>query len=761
MTKTVTKAKKKPTVSKTPATKAQTKTSVKAKAKVPEKVQTKAPVNTQAKAPEKVQTNTPAKAQAKAPEKVQTKAPAKAQAKAPEKVQTKAPAKAQAKAPEKVKTKAPAKAQTKAPEKVQTKAPAKAQAKAPEKVQTKAPAKAQAKAPEKVQTKAPLKPAHRNEQIPALMNAPDPIAFGHMLGEVIERGQPVFQKYFEKLAQSELDEKTLDPYHLRDTCIDFWQGLMKDPEKLAQLQMEYWREWSKICQESTLKFLGGEGKALYNPERGDRRFKDPVWQESVIFDFIKQSYLLTSDWMQKLVLNTKGLSKKEQKKLGFYTKQFVDAMAPNNFIMTNPEVLRTTLETGGENLIRGLENLVADLERGAGELKISKTDYNAFKVGKNLAITPGKVIFQNDLIQLIQYTPTTKQVHDVPLLIVPPWINKYYILDLREKNSFIKWAVDQGFTVFTISWVNPDAKLAMKSFADYMDEGILTALDQVEKLTGTKKTNVIGYCIGGTLLTTTLAWLSAKGQDNRIGSATFLTTLIDFTDPGDMGIFIDDEQLQDMEDEMKEKGYFDASALKETFSMLRSNDMIWSFVVNNYLLGRDPFPFDILYWNDDSTNMPAEIHRFYLRNMYKDNRLIQPGGITIKDVPINTAKIKIPTYFLSTEKDHIVPWESTYRGAQRLTGSSSTFTLAASGHVAGVINPPAAEKYCYWSTDNTDQSPENFRKDAKKVDGSWWPHWADWLKQYSGKMVDAREEGCGKAKPIEDAPGSYVKAQAD
>lgn len=589
----------------------------------------------------------------------------------------------------------------------------------------------------------------------------DPLAFGNKLAEVLERSQPVFQKYFEKLAETEIDEQALDPYNLRDTYFDFCQNLMKDPEKLVQLQMEYWREWSRLCQESTLKFLGAEGTELYNPNNGDRRFKDPVWQESAMFDFIKQSYLLTSSWAQKIVKNTKGLNEKEQKKLAFYTQQFLDALAPSNFVMTNPEVLRTTLETGGENLIKGLENLISDLERGAGELKISKTDYRAFEVGKNLAVTPGKVIFQNDLIQLIQYKPTTKQVHEVPLLIVPPWINKYYILDLREKNSFIKWAVEQGFTVFTISWVNPDAKLAQKSFTDYMEEGVLTALKQVEKLTGQKKTNMLGYCIGGTLLTTTLAYLAAKKEDDRVASATFLTTMIDFSDPGDMSIFIDDEQLDTMDQEMEEKGMLQGQSLQETFSMLRSNDMIWSFVVNNYLLGRDPFPFDILYWNDDPTNMPAEIHRFYLRNMYKENRLVQTGGIKIKDVPINVAKIKTPTYFLSTEKDHIVPWQTTYKGAQHLTSSESTFTLAASGHVAGVINPPAANKYCYWTTNNVEIQPDDFLDGAARVDGSWWPHWAKWLKEFSGKKVEARKEGCGKVKPIEDAPGSYVKEKAD
>ncbi|MCB9991347.1 MAG: class I poly(R)-hydroxyalkanoic acid synthase [Rhodospirillales bacterium] len=569
---------------------------------------------------------------------------------------------------------------------------------------------------------------------------------------VAERSQPILQKFFEQ-HDMELDDSSIDPMDVRGAYLQFLQHLMSNPQKLFEMQMDFWQDWVALWQESAIKFMGGEGKELYKPDMGDRRFKSAMWQESAVFDFIKQSYLLTSRWMENAVQSTEGLDDATKQKLDFYTRQFINAMAPSNFLLTNPDVLQETLDSNGENLVRGLENLLEDLERG----RISTTDYDAFVVGENLATTKGKVIFQNDLIQLLQYEATTDKVFKRPLLIVPPWINKFYILDLQQQNSFIKWLVDQGHTVFTISWVNPDKKLAQKRFEDYMEEGVFAALEQVKKITKELDCNCIGYCLGGTLLSTTLAWMAAKKKQDQIASATFLTTLIDFERSGEMKLFMDDAQIEVMEKSMTEKGYLDAGHLRKTFSLLRSNDLIWSFVINNYLMGKEPFPFDLLYWNDDATNMPAAMHSFYLRKCYRDNLLVKPGGVTMNGVDIDMTKVKTPCYFLSTKDDHIAPWQATYAATQLIKGPC-TFTLAASGHVAGVINPPAKNKYCYWKNTKNPSSPYEWLDSAKAHDGSWWPDWQKWIeKQNNGKVVARKISG----KALEDAPGSYVRMKAD
>jgi polyhydroxyalkanoate synthase len=412
------------------------------------------------------------------------------------------------------------------------------------------------------------------------------------------------------------------------------------------------------------------------------------------------------------------------------------------------------MESGGENLVKGLEHLLDDLERGKGQLSIKMTDYDAFKVGQNIASTPGKVVYQNDLMQLIQFSPTTDKVLRRPLLIIPPWINKYYILDLRPKNSFIKWAVDQGITVFIVSWVNPDEELSAKSFEDYMLEGPLAALDQIKLATGETEVNAVGYCLGGTLLASTLAYMAAKG-DQRVASATFLTTMTDFSEAGELSVFIDEEQLQLLEERMNEKGYLDGGTMATSFNMLRANDLIWSFVVNNYLLGKDPFPFDLLYWNSDSTRMPARMHSFYLRNMYQNNLLIEPGGITLGGEPIDLRRITVPVFMLSTREDHIAPWKSTYAGTQ-IFGGPIKFVLSASGHIAGVVNPPAAGKYCHWTNTKLPKTPDAWLETAKQNEGSWWTEWYRWLAKQGGGTVAARVPGAGGLTAIEDAPGSYV-----
>lgn len=582
----------------------------------------------------------------------------------------------------------------------------------------------------------------------------DPVGFARALAHVYEKAGPVFQEALKRYSQ-DLPQKNLDPMNIGGAYMEFLEKFWEHPEDAMKKQAEFWVKWIDIWQNSALKFIGEDSNDVIEPIKGDRRFRDPDWQNNAVFDFMKQSYLLTAKWMEDSVRDTQGLEQEKKEKLAFYTRLYADALSPSNFLVTNPEVIRETLNTGGENLIKGLENLVEDLERGKGELKISTTDYDAFTVGENLATTEGKVIYQNDLMQLIQYKASTEKVFKRPLLIIPPWINKYYILDLKPENSLIKWAVDQGHTVFTISWVNPTPKLAQKRFEDYMSEGILEALTQIEKVTGEPSCNAIGYCLGGTLLAITLSYMHSKGMGDRVASATFLTTLLDFEDSGEMKLFLDDEQLKLLDREMAEKGVFEARQLQQTFSLLRANDLIWSFVVNNYLMGKEPFPFDLLYWNDDSTNMPAAMHSFYLRKMYRDNMLTKPGGITMNDTPIDVHTVRTPAYFLSTREDHIAPWRATYAGT-RMLGGPVTFTLAASGHIAGVVNSPHKKKYCYWSAEQIKDDAEDWLAQAQEHEGSWWPHWQNWIKNYSGGKVPARKIG----KALEPAPGSYVKVQS-
>jgi polyhydroxyalkanoate synthase subunit PhaC len=484
-----------------------------------------------------------------------------------------------------------------------------------------------------------------------------------------------------------------------------------------------------------------------------------LWQNNAVFDYIKQSYLIAANDIQKTVSEVEGLDPQTARKVKFFTKQYVDALAPTNFVLTNPEVLKTTLESGGKNLLDGLNHLLQDLERGEGRLAISMTDTQAFKMGENVASTPGKVVFQNDLMQLIQYQPTTKEVFKTPLLIVPPWINKYYILDLRQKNSFIKWAVDQGITVFVVSWVNPDQRHAQKQFEDYLLEGPIAALDVIEKATGEKQINLIGYCLGGTLAACTLAWLKKKKSD-RIKSVTFFTALIDFSEPGELGVFVDEGVLANLEKKMASRGYLEGSEMAGTFNMLRANDLIWSFVVNNYLLGKEPFPFDLLYWNSDATRMPARMHAFYLRNMYIGNKLREPEGISLAGVPIDVSQIKVPAYFISTVEDHIAPWKTTYLGAQLLKGPVR-FVLGGSGHIAGIVNPPAANKYGYWTNESLRETPDDWLASAQKHEGSWWTDWSAWIAGFGGEKVPARIPGDGKLKVIEDAPGAYASFRLD
>ncbi|CAK0760085.1 Poly(3-hydroxyalkanoate) polymerase subunit PhaC [Azospirillaceae bacterium] len=586
---------------------------------------------------------------------------------------------------------------------------------------------------------------------------PDPVEMSRAMARIAEQSQRLVTEFLTRQAAEGMRGGSPDPLNIGNAFLEMTTRMMADPAKLMQAQMSLWHDYMTLWQRTTQRLLGQAPEPVIAPEKEDRRFKDTAWDENSLFDYIKQSYLLAARWLQQTVRNVDGMDERTARKVEFYTRQFVDAMAPSNFVMTNPEVLRATLESGGENLIKGLENMLKDLERGKGELRISMTDYNAFKVGKNIACTPGKVLAQNDLMQLVQFSPTTPDVYKRPVMVVPPWINKYYIMDLREKNSLIKWMVDQGFTVFVISWVNPDEKLANKTFEDYMIEGPLAALDLIKKATGESDVSAIGYCLGGTLLASTLSYMDSKGDD-RIKSATFFTTMTDFTDAGELSVFIDEEQISMLEKKMSEKGYLDASQMATTFNMLRANDLIWSFVINNYLLGKDPFPFDLLYWNSDSTRMPAAMHSFYLRNMYQKNMLVKPGGISLCGVPIDLSRVKTPSFFLSTREDHIAPWTSTYAATQIFSGPIK-FVLAASGHIAGVINPPAAQKYHYWTNPKLPKDPAAWLQGAKQEPGSWWPEWARWVTELSAEKVPARVPGSGELPTLEDAPGSYVAAR--
>ena len=592
------------------------------------------------------------------------------------------------------------------------------------------------------------------------------------MSRITEQSQRIAQAFIERQASSPREFNPLEPAVVSKAYQALWQQMLTDPKRLVEAQVSLWQDYAKLWENTARRMAGEDVEPAATPAPGDRRFKDDAWSENPLYDHIKQSYLLASKFMLSTVRETEGLDAHTAHKVDFYTRQFIDALAPTNFAMTNPEVARRTVETGGENLVQGLSNMLEDLERGQGRLRVRMTDLEKFKLGENVAVTPGKVVFENDLMQLLQYVPATETVRTRPLLIVPPWINKYYILDLRPKNSFIKWAVDQGHTVFVISWVNPDERLAGKSMDDYLLEGPVAALDAIEQATGESRINAIGYCLGGTLLAATLAYLkardaadvaepAARNADRRpvIESATFFTTMVDFEEPGELGVFIDEEQLSLVEESMEEKGYFDGAKMAEAFNLLRANDLIWSFVINNYLMGRDPFPFDLLYWNSDSTRMPRAMHSAYLRDMYQNNRLREPGGITLDGVPIDLTAIDVPVYILSTREDHIAPWRSTY-AATGLYRGPVRFVLAMSGHIAGVVNPPSANKYGYF-TGELAATPDAWLDAAAAHDGSWWPDWDAWVSEHDGGEAAPREPGAGALPVIENAPGRYVKIRIE
>jgi polyhydroxyalkanoate synthase len=536
---------------------------------------------------------------------------------------------------------------------------------------------------------------------------------------------------------------------------EYW---LSDNERASDLQTKLGKAYLDLWGQAARRMAGEGAKPAIEPSPRDKRFKDPEWKSNQFFDFVLQLYLLTTQWAQELVKNADGLDPHTRKKAEFYVLQITNAIAPSNFVLTNPEVLRETLASNGDNLVRGMKMLTEDIEAGRGNLRIRQSDPSNLVVGVNMATTPGKVIFQNELMQLIQYTPTTETVLRTPLLIVPPWINKFYILDLKPEKSYIKWCVDQGITVFVISWVNPDKELGKKTFDDYMKQGPLTAMDVIEKVTGEMKVHTAGYCVGGTLLASTLAWLAEKRRQ-RVTSATFFAAQVDFTHAGDLLVFVDEDQISTLEREMEASGVLEGSKMAMAFNMLRSNDLIWSYVVSNYLKGQSPSAFDLLHWNSDATRMPAANHSFYLRNCYLENRL-SSGSMVLDNTLLDLAKVKVPVYNLATKEDHIAPADSVLYGSQ-FFGGPVKYVLSGSGHIAGVVNPPAGGKYQYWTNDNIkDVTLADWLKNATEHKGSWWPDWRQWLESLDAEQVPARPVGSEEMPPIEDAPGSYVKVRA-
>ena len=553
-------------------------------------------------------------------------------------------------------------------------------------------------------------------------------------------------------------EVTPDPFHVAPALTEVAAKLAASPDRLVKAQVELFDGYMELWRTAARRATGQEAAPVAEPGKGDKRFKDPDWSENPVFDVMKQSYLLTSNWLNKLVSDVDGVDPMTKRRVEFFTKMMTDAFSPSNFLMSNPAALREAMQSNGQSLLKGAENFAADLARGGGQLSISQTDLDRFKVGENVATAPGKVVFENEVFQLLQFSPSTDEVHEIPLLIFPPWINKYYIMDLRPENSMIRWLVGQGYTVFVTSWINPDASMAGKTMADYMEGGVFAAVDAVLRQCGVERTNTVGYCIGGTLLATTLAYMAVKGDD-RIGSATFFAAQQDFSEAGDLLLFTNDDWLADLEKKMDAAGgVLPAGAMADTFNMLRANDLIWSFFVSNYLMGKEPAAFDLLFWNSDQTRMPKTLHMNYLRDYYKDNRLSK-GDLTIANVKLDLGKVKIPIYVQSSREDHIAPMRSVYRGA-RLFGGPVTFTLAGSGHIAGVINHPDAKKYQHWTNDALPATVDEWIAAAVEHPGSWWPHWNTWLSAKSGGKVPARDPAKGPLRAIEDAPGRYVKVKS-
>ncbi len=587
---------------------------------------------------------------------------------------------------------------------------------------------------------------------------PDPARFAQNLARLAEQAALLAQAISAQKdnQQQEAETQVVPMAQISKTLGEVWQAHLADPQKLVAAQTKLWSQYTEVWNNAWAKALGQQVEPVASPARNDKRFKDKDWVEHSVFDFLKQVYLVSVRWAIDMVNNADGLDDHTRQKARFYVENIANALSPSNHPLTNPEVLRATFASNGENLLRGLEKLSADFRSSDGRLRISQVDGSSFKLGENIATTPGKVVFRNDVFELIQYSPVVARAFEIPLLIVPPWINKFYILDLTPQKSYVRWCVENGLTVFIMSWVNADEVQGRKSFSDYMREGFLAAVDAVQKSTGAAKVNTIGFCIGGSLVAASIAYMTAKG-DNRVNAATFFTTQVDFEKAGDLLVYVDEEQVKGIEERMQDKGYLPGARMADAFNLLRSNDLIWSYVVNNYLLGKDPAPFDLLYWNSDSTRMPAGVHSFYLRECYLENRLSQ-GKMVLDNVRIDLKKVKIPVYNLAARDDHIAPLASVFRLGRYFAGET-TLVVSGSGHIAGVVNPPAAKKYQYWTDGKSTSSHEDWMKTATEHPGSWWPHWLEWITSRSGDKITAPVPGEGGLPTLGDAPGEYVRVK--
>ena len=590
------------------------------------------------------------------------------------------------------------------------------------------------------------------------MNPADVEALDHMSRNLMQAALKS-QKLMSDSMRKALDGKVAMPdtqaINTTPELGEVWSKIVSDPEKMMEAQASLLTGYLDLWTNTSKRFLAGESEPVVKPDAGDKRWRSEDWSENPVFDAIKQSYLLNQNFLMGLVHGVEGVDPAIKRKVEFLTKQMVDALAPTNFALTNPDVIRATMQSKGENLTKGLANLARDLEKGGGRLALTQSDMEGFKVGVDLAATEGKVVFRNEIFELIQYAPTTDTVKARPLLIAPPWINKFYIMDMRPENSMVRWLTQQGFAVFLISWVNPGSELRDKSFQDYIEQGLFTAIDRVKEATGADCVNTVGYCIGGTMLASALALLEARGDSGKIASATFFAAQTDFELAGDLLLFVDDAWFKEINRLMEAQGgVLDGRTMSDTFNMLRSNDLVWSFVVSNYLLGRQPQAFDLLYWNADQTRMPQKLHLWYLDNMYRKNRLAKKE-IEMDSLTLDLTKVKTPVFMQASRDDHIAPYPSVYRGA-KLFGGPVRYMLAGSGHIAGVINHPGANKYQHWVNSGLPETVEEWLEGATEVAGSWWEEWRDWLYERSGEDVPARQPGDGKLKPICDAPGEYV-----
>ena len=582
----------------------------------------------------------------------------------------------------------------------------------------------------------------------------DPELFARNLARMIENAGKAASAWVTPRERGEVRDSMAEPMaDMVKTFSKVSEYWLSDPSRALEAQTKLFSSYMTIWANAVRKLSGEDVPSPAETEKGDKRFQDPEWSTHAFFDFLKQVYIVTTRWANDLVQNAEGLDEHTRHKANFYVRQVSQAISPSNFILTNPELFRETVSSHGENLVKGMQMLAEDIAAGKGELKLRQADYTKFAVGKNIATTPGKVIARSELAEIIQYEPSTKKVLKRPLLICPPWINKYYILDLNPQKSFIAWAVEQGHTVFVISWVNPDERHGFKDWEAYIDEGLKFALETIEKATGERNVNAIGYCVGGTLLAAALA-LMAKEGDDRIRSATFFTTQVDFTHAGDLKVFVDEEQVAALEKAMKEKGYLDGTRMATAFNMLRAGDLIWPYVVSNYVRGKEPMPFDLLYWNADSTRMAAANHSFYLRNCYMNNALSQ-GTMMLAGKKVALRDITIPVYNLAAREDHIAPARSVFTGCS-FFGGDVEYVMAGSGHIAGVGNPPASKKYQYWTGGKPTGDFDAWVAAAKENPGSWWPHWQEWVARQDDKRVAARKTGARGIQVLGEAPGTYV-----